>query len=251
MRELYWKLTVTILILVGFATLVPWSSSRNNVLGYPSVCTFAPFAAVAMIDIATGVHALHRKRKIAFLGTILVLLIIFGFTGWWFYSFKIPMDSISASMTMGYYWIGVETLISDGGNMSVLYFNLTLKNLAAVATPLFTVDLTSIMVNNTKLVSGYDIGMPYAFKWLYKTTLQPGETITFPNRLLIFHDHVETIGATKEELWNTMHGTFNFTINGIFTARPFTANVPYPYVDQSVWAAKAFAVTQLQEHLEP
>lgn len=181
---------------------------------------------------------------------VLVLLLIFGFIGWWFYSFKIPIDSVSASMTMEYYWIGTDRASSNYGNMSVLYFNLTIKNLAAITTPLFTVDLTSIAVNNTKLVRGYDIGMPYAFKWLYKTTLQPGENVTFKERLIIYNDHVETIGATREELWITMHGTFNFTINGIFTARPFTANIPYPNVDQSVWAAKAFTVTLLREQPE-
>lgn len=251
LRELYCKLTVIVLILLGFVTLIPWGSSRNNILGYSSVCTFAPFATIGLFSLGAGVHAWHKKRKVAFWGMVLVLLVVLGFTGWWFYSFKIPMDSIGVSMTITTYWIGSERSSAGLENTSVLWFNLTIKNFGAIATPLFTVDVVALAVNNTKLVSGYSVDMPYVIKWLYKTTLQPGENVTFRRRLLIYYDNVETVGETKEELWNTMHETFNFTINGVFTARPFTANVPYPYVDLSVWAAKAFTVTQLHRQIEP
>jgi hypothetical protein len=250
-KDWFWRVLILSIIALAFITMVPWNAPRNNFIGCISFYSFVPFATIAMLDLAVALHAWHRKRRITLYGTILILLAILGFTGWWFYVFKMPMDSLDVSLTIKSYWIGIGEVYEE--NRSSISFQPNIKNPASHDTPLFIIEPTSVSINDKELVSGYNLDcwngthQVGSFKWYYKPLiLKANQNISLLLYCKISFDHVEVVGATSEEIWNAMQESFTFSMYGILTARPYTDKVPTPHVDQSVWAAKPFTVSQQQ-----
>lgn len=251
----YWKISILISSILGFITIIPWYNVRANFLGYYSICSFAPFSAFIMFNIALALYVFVTKRRKTFYVTTLILLIIFGFTGWWFYDFKSPMDSIECDIAIRSFWIGTTHLYDTEENASYMSFYLTFKNPINRDTPIFLIEPWYIAINNKKLVSGYYLScwngshLWCDFRWFYEpTTLKPQENITLLIENQIYYNQMEVEGASREEVWaSLMQRNFTLSIVGILTVRPlFSESMDsYPTVQhKSTWAAKPFIVSQ-------
>ena len=57
------RVTTVILAVGAVATLIPYSgASKDNVMGYKSLCTFAPVSTVIMLFIANTLWGIRKKK---------------------------------------------------------------------------------------------------------------------------------------------------------------------------------------------
>jgi len=246
--KLKWYLVVPILsfAILGFVMMVPWSSSRSNFLGYESICSFFPFSAIVLFAISVALYTYATKHRKVFYGTMLILLAVFGFTGLWFYDYELPMNSLDFSMTKKSFWTGTETAVTEG-NMSSIFFYLTIKNPSGRETPAFIIEPRHIAIDNKRLTSGYSVyswngtSSWAGLRWFYHpTSLKPHENITLLLMCWIYYKWLEVEGATQEEIYSSIaQGNFTFSMRGSLTVKPY-----FGHKSTSTWAARSFIVSQ-------
>lgn len=252
-----WRILILSGKVLALLTLIPWFSSRANFLGYHSLCSYTPVSSIAMFTIALSFQAYikgqHRKLQRTL---IPILLIIIGFSAWWFYTFKLPMHNLEITMTKEYFWIGSTDMYGHEENTSSITFNLTIKNPTSQWTPLFTGTINSrgtpLMINGRKLTEGAFIsGGGYSssgiFWFLMPTVLKPQENVTFQMHCRFFYDRLEAEGASKDEIWLSLkEENFTLSVTGILTAQPFIGDFPDAnnMVERSfTWSARPFTTT--------
>ncbi len=66
MKSTAMAVSAGILILAGASTLIPWASaSEANVIGYKSLCTFAPFSTLICMMGANILLTLRKRLTVA------------------------------------------------------------------------------------------------------------------------------------------------------------------------------------------
>lgn len=242
-RDVFWWVLILSLIFLGFAAIIPWHNIRDNFLGYTSLCSFTPVASIVLFNSALAIHSWLNKHRKVFYGAIAIFMVTLGFIAWWFAEFKLPMNNLTASMTIDTFWIGNDNLF---GNSSKITFYLTIKNPTTRETPLFLIQPMSMAIDDKELVDGYTLDSfngtseGDGLRWFNNPlVLRPNEQVTIRMEFRIFFD-----GAAPQELWTTMHGNFAFGMHGILTARPFFDGFPITDNDRYTWAAKPFFISQ-------
>lgn len=252
----YWKISILSCIIFGFITLMPWYNIRANFLGYYSTCSFVPFSSIAVFTLSFALYAYVTKRRKTLYGTTLIFLTILGFTSWWFYNFKLPMDNLEFSMAIRSFWIGTTSYYDNEENASSINFNLSIKNPTDKETPVFLIEPRDIAINNKKLISYYELSCLngtstyHGLRWFYKpTTLKAYENITLEIRCFVRYKTMEVETATREDIWASLvQRNFTLIMSGILTVRPYfnlTIAEHDPSIeDKSTWAARLFIISQ-------
>ena len=56
-------MTSVILAIAGLMTLVPWAGANKlNILGYKSLCTFAPVSTLIMLFVSNTLYGIRKKK---------------------------------------------------------------------------------------------------------------------------------------------------------------------------------------------
>lgn len=251
-KNVFWWVLVLALVFAGFLVSLPWPNVQDNFLGYASLCSFVPFASIVLFNSAIAVYSWFSKHRQVLYGTIAIFLMVVGFMGWWFFEFKMPMNSLTTSMTMDSFWIGNTKILSEmPENVSSITFHLNIENSTDRATPLFIIQPVSVSIDGIELVDGFSLdclngtAQSYGLKWFNDPTiLKPNSQMSLRMRLMIFFDYLATRGGTPQDVWDRMHGAFTFTMNGILTARPFFNEPSTTDTERSTFAAKQFTLSQ-------
>lgn len=162
-----------------------------------------------------------------FYATIVMLLIIFGYTGFWAYNYKMPLSSLETSIQIYYYYIG-PSQIGSRGNVSVIWFNLTIRNPTDIDTPSFMMENPAFYINNVKLNenSGYwsyqfSIDEHYGY-YNPHTIIEAHQTLTISDlHIFIFQNEMQVEEGNPKDVWEYLVSkNFTLSLSGTFTSRP-------------------------------
>ncbi len=166
------------------------------------------------------------------------------------------MHNLEITMTKDRFWIGTTDQYSGREeNVSLIAFNLTIRNPSNQWTPLFTGRINKksfpLMINDKKLTAGSILeGGGYSSSgttwFLMPTVLKSQENVTLQMNCRFFYDRLEAEGVSKDEIWCSLEeGNFTLSLTGILTAQPFIGDFPDTKneVEQSfTWAARPFTI---------
>lgn len=195
-----------------------------------------------MFLIAGTFYWLGKGRLRLLYGTMIILLVIFGFVGYWIYVAKMPIDSIQINMAINYVWSGYSS--TWAGNISSISLNLTFRNPTHQDSPAFRVENYDFHINDKKLRT-YDIfseagsGGREDIRWLNNQpiTVKAQQTATLVIAITI-SQFTKIEENDLEALWASLtQRNFTLTLTGNLCARPFS--------DESrlVLVAKPFTVS--------
>jgi len=223
------EILIVIIVMLGFLLmLTPSILTEPNFRGIPTIpLTFFVFAVT--------LYSIVAKQRKVFCATIVILLIVFAYVGFWFYNYKMPLSNLSVTM--------VPTMVRNHptdlyfrGNQCDLSFNLTIRNPTNVDTPPFMIQGVDFYIDDVKLklrtCSMWDWGQSGAGGingyWYYGThiIIKANQAISigydsFGFRISIYSNGTEVEGSNFESIWEKLVAK-NFTISmkGFFTSRP-------------------------------
>lgn len=245
----HWKILVLLFVFLGVSTVLPIGMGRPNFFGFFTLCSFAPIATIAMFILALTVYLFVNKRKLLLYGNVFLLLVIVGFTGFWVYDAKLPMDNIRVDMSIYNYYFGYSRVYEE--NISKIFFNLVLQNTLMRDTPAFWVEYYDFYVEGKKLeFYTYDvfpggIGGWYAgikTRWIGSDiTLEPNQTMTLEVEVTLSLDYTKVEGDTIEDVWTSLSNkNFTFRMDGILVSRRYYGP---EYTDYYiVWGSTRFSI---------
>lgn len=241
----HWKILVTSAIILGFSTIVPINVGRPNFIGSFTLCSFAPIATIVMFILALTVYSFVNKRKLLLYVNVFLILVIVGFTGFWAYDAKLPMDNIRVDMSIYNYHFGYSLVYEE--DISKIFFNLVLHNTLTRDTPAFWVEYYDFYVEGKKLELG-TYHVPGGWRAGGKTrwigsdiTLEPNQTMTLEVEVTLSLDSTKVEGNTVEDVWTSLSSkNFTFRMDGILVSRRYYGpkNTDY-YI---VWASRPFSI---------
>lgn len=228
------------IVILGFSTLLPINFGRPNFLGSFTLCSFAPVATVAMFILALTVYSYVNKRRLLLYGNVTLLAVIVGFSGFWVYDAKLPMDSIEMNITNVRFWIGEDPHWVDGkpANTSSIFFNVTLYNPTNRDVPAFHSENHAMQING-KPIGSADI---FGFGIWLQSPLKAHSTISTEMYVIFEQRH------TEPDIWALLlTKNFTFTIAGVLVTRHYYAPGSLDEYERRqysfVWAAKPYSVS--------
>lgn len=243
----YWKILVTLAIILGLSTIAPINVGKPNFFGSFTLCSFAPVSTVTMFIVATVIYSFVKNRKILFYATLLLSLIIGGFTGFWIYDAKLPMDSLEIGVSNVRFWTGYDKYeIWEGGNVSHILFNLTIHNPTARDTSALRWEREADFYIEGKRLEKhtYEVHGFYADPRIIKANT----TFTIDVRVTVIYGYTRIRGDSLENVWaSLMTKNFTFNIRGILVTRYYYAPSHLPEYERRqysiVWASKPFTIS--------
>jgi hypothetical protein len=137
---------------LAVVTLVPWSASIPNHLGYYSVCSFAPVSTAMLLVLGLGILSYGLGRKREFEAFVVALVVLIGASGVWAYTEKLPISNLQLG-------IQVRGIVQIRGyyspNSTEVVLNLTVHNPTDVDTPAFEIESFDFVINGTRLAGSY------------------------------------------------------------------------------------------------
>jgi len=237
-----WKPLVFLSVILGFSTLLPINVGRPNFFGSFTLCSFAPVATLGMFILALTVYAFINKRKRLLYGNVALLLLIVGFTGFWVYDAKIPIDSIEMNITNVSFWIGEDPHWIEGpANTSSIFFNVTLHNPTDRDIPAFHSENHAMQINDKSigLVDILDIDIQL------QTPLKAHSMITWPEMWVVFEQKY-----ADPDVWAALLSkNFTFTITGVLVMRYYWGGTPSSVPEyerrqySGIWASKPYSLS--------
>lgn len=220
--ELNWhhKAVILIIIILGFGVwLVPSIASEPNLRGLPTI-------PVALFTTALALYAVFENHRRMLYAMLILLLLILGYSGFWAYSYKMPLSSLEISMQIHRLSIGPNPLTAE--NMSVIECNVTILNPTNVDTPPFAFENLGVCINDMRLTSGYGISWGLAVSldgnYIHKpfTIIKAHEILNMTElQTFIYQDHMKVEKGNPEDAWKALSTrNFTFTITGTYTSRP-------------------------------
>jgi len=237
----HWKPLVWLLVILGFSTVLPINVGRPNFFGSFTLCSFAPVATIGMFILALTVYAFINERKRLLYGNVALLLLIVGFTGFWVYNAKFPMDSIEMKITNLRFWIGEEPHWTDGkpANTSSIIFDVELYNPTNLDIPAFYSE-NNVFWLNDKLVGSY---VTMNIEITLQVPLKAHATVTNTWLHVVFEQ-----SYADPVVWALLLSkNFTFTISGILVVRYYYAPSSLDEFERRqysfVWASKPYSVS--------
>lgn len=210
------KLRLTLLLSVlcvglAVATLMPWSNSIPNSFGYYSVCSFAPISTAMLLVLGFGIHAYgggHRRQLAA---SVMILVTLAGYSGFWAYTMKMPISSLQVVS------IQPVDVLKWFGPDYVRRFTLTFYNPIGTETYPFGLESLVFVINGTRLVPGtydfYALGEPY-----YVGAHQTSTNGSFID-LHIWPNYTKAEGGSIDTVLLALNSTFSLTLSGLLVER--------------------------------
>jgi hypothetical protein len=245
----YGKALILALVILGlFVLLIPSVLSEPNFQGVPTI-------SPALFALALAVYLFIKDYRKMFYGTIIVLLLIFGYTGFWAYNYKMPLSCLEVSMEIRQFNIGPSFSVPPyPGNGSFIWFSLNVLNPTNVDTPPFNLENPAIYINNVKLENGFSIHFGRTFSIDSRgygycdplMVIKAHETLTIQDRYIaIYQQRLQVDEDTPQNVWAYMVSrSFTLGMSGSFVSRP---NFQLGDTSgQSLWvlAQSAFKVSQ-------
>lgn len=243
MLRRHWKALAWLVVILGFLTLLPINVGKPNFFGSFTLCSFAPIATIAMFIIALTIYSFVKKRKLLLYGNVALLLVIVGFTGFWVYDAKLPMDSIEMRITNVRFWIGEDPHWIDGkpANLSSIFFDVTLYNPTSRDVPAFHSENYALRIND-RLIS-------YPNYEMMDVDVEIHEPLrAYSTQNVTWMEVVVEKNHTDPDVWSSLFNkSFTFTISGVLVARYYYAPSSldeYARREYSiVWASRPYSVS--------
>ncbi len=211
-----------------------------------------PIIPVTLFIIAVSVYSLAARKRKTLYATIIIMLMNCGYTGFWFYTYKMPLSSLEVTMMP----IEIQTPPVRElflGNQFDISFNLTIRNPTDVGTPPFMIENLAFYIDNVKLETG-----TYAMwgwgrggslgrqgRWYFDTHM-----IVMAHQFLIadkyfaisiYSNATETEEGPFENVWNSIvNKDVTLSLSGFFTSRPNFTPGDYSYQSMIVLASSQF-----------
>jgi len=254
MLRKHWKPLVWLFIILGFSTVLPIDVGKPNFFGAFTLCSFAPVATITMFIFALTVYSVVHRRKLLLYGSLSLLLVIVGFTGFMTYSEKIPMDNIRVEMSIYNYYFGYGSVLE--GNISKIFFSLILHNTLMRDTPAFRVEYYDFYIEGKKLqLDTYSVfpggrilwWTGFETRWIgpHSITLGPNQTTTLEVDVTLILGYTKVEGGTVEDIWASLSNkNFSFSVDGILVSRAYYGPEydNYNVAWNIVWASTPFSV---------
>ncbi len=219
--ELNWhrKTVILAIIILGFVVwLVPSMASEPNLRGVPTI-------PVALFTTALALYAVFEDHRRMLYAVLIILFLILGYSGFWAYSYKMPLSSLVISVQIHRFYVGSHPSIPE--NMSVVECNVTISNPTNVDTPPFAFENLGVYINDmrlsgcvirwgsTVLLDGEYIHAPFTVIKAHEILNMAGPTV------FIYQDHVQVENGSLEDAWKALSASyFTLTITGSFISRP-------------------------------
>lgn len=235
----YRKLLILVFVVLGLSTFLPINVGKPNFLGSFTLCSFAPVATVALFALALTVHSLVNKRKLLLYGNVFLLIVILGFSVYWVYCAKVPMDSIEINMSNVRFFPQYDHWYADlGKNASRISFDLVVNNPNVQNTwYLWWQRGPDFYIEGKKLEwHTYDI--------LYSDVgvVKARGTRDMNLYVDVIYNLTEVEGGALDSVWMAlMSENFTFTMGGILASRSYYGPTSTDYY--VVWASKPFSVS--------
>ncbi len=207
---------------LAVVTLVPWGANIPNHLNYYSVCSFTPISTVMLLALGLGIRSYGRgqQRQLKASVVVLVMLVVFG--GFWAYTVKMPISSLQLGIQVR----GVYQIISLEANSTNAVLNLSIHNPTDIDTPAFEMESFDIVVNGTRMVPGtYDCfpsndynGMRYIF---HGETVRAHQTNSYSDLILsVYWNWTEIEGGVLSTVLSALNQSrFSLTFSGLIVVR--------------------------------
>jgi len=220
----YSKALATVCIILGFLTLVPWSTSKPNHISYYSICSFAPISTVVLFMIAVAFYSFGKGIMwLCYVGMI-ALITVFSFTGYWAYTIKLPVDSLQVNIIIDYFWYGYDDFFKD--NVASIFLNLTFKNPTHQDTQTLRIENYDFYINGKKLklstYNSFPTGGYAGIRYItWALSIKANQTLTYSGiHILLEKNYTKIAGNDKESVWTALiQGNFNVTLTGVLVAR--------------------------------
>jgi hypothetical protein len=178
-----------------------------------------------LLVLGFGIRFYGRGQQRQFGASLLVLVVLVGFSGVWAYAAKMPISSLQ----FGIQFRGVEQFTSGAENFTEAVFNLTIHNPTNVDTPAFEIESFDIVVNGTRLVPGtYYFGGSLAsnsydglYYMLAGETVRAHQTKIYSDLILyIYWNRIETEGGVPSTVLLALNQSrFSMTFSGLIVVR--------------------------------
>lgn len=226
--DLYSKILILALVILGFFLLfTPSVLSEPNFQGLPTI----PLGLFALASVLYCFLTNHRNWLYV---TIIILLILSGYTGFWAYSYKIPLSSLEVSIQIDrfrVFHIDPSSSSYHSGNASSWTFNLTIQNPTNLDTPPFNFEDSRVYIDNLKLndgytinweVFGYGVGRDGQGYYYPQIVIKAHESLTINGPwIIIYEDSIQVEGDNHQDVWAHLVGrNFVFGMSGNFNSRP-------------------------------
>jgi len=226
------------MVILGFSTVLPINLGKPNFFGSYTLCSFVPIATVAMFILALTIYSFFNKRKLLLYGNMFLLLVILGFTGFWIYDAKLPMDSLEIGICNVHFWTGYDSLYEIwGGNVSRIDFNLTIHNPTTRDTLSLRWESEADFYIEGKKLERHTYDLPNYWPGVIKA----GGTKNMDLHVTVIYNYTRIEGDTLENVWMAlMRKSFTFTLSGILISTRYYGP---EYNDYIVWASKPFSIS--------
>ncbi len=224
--NLYSKVFILALVILGlFLLLTPSVISEPNFQGVPAI-------PLALFALAAVIYYFLTDHRIMLYVTIIVLLIISGYTGFWAYSYKMPLSSLEVSIQTDQFRVfHVDPWVSTyhSGNASSWRFSLTIQNPTNVDTPPFNFEDACVYIDNMKLNGGYTINWESGYaagsaRGYYhpQIVIKAHESLKINGPwIIIYEDSIQVEGGDPQDAWaHLVSSNFTFGLSGRFNSRP-------------------------------
>lgn len=230
MLSKYWKVLIIVTVVLGLAMFVPSPLSEPNYSGISLL-------PIVMFVLATSFYLLATKHRKALFATIVMLLALFAYTGFWTYNYKMPLSSLKVTLVPKSFYNGLGlSLYETFGNECCLSFCVLIQNPTDIDTPPFMIENIDFYLNNRKL-ENYDRGnwgqrgdLGGQGTWYFNThtIIRSHQTLnisrsggTSPCWISIYSNYTQIEGDNLESIWESLIAkNFTLTFTGSFTSRP-------------------------------
>lgn len=249
----YWKILILMILILGlFVLLMPSPLSEPNFRGAPLIPIITFISAVTLYALVAN----HRKTLYA---TVIILFTLFAYTGFWAYSYKMPLSNLIVTLTpirTG----NNPTFQYFGGNQCDITFDLTIRNPTDIDTPPFMIENVHFYINNVKLKLGtYSMwgwhrqgGLREQGIWYYNThiIIKAHQTLVVskdmpPFGISIYSNCTKVEEGNFESIWESLiDKNFTLSLSGFFTSRPDFKPGDYSWQSMHVLATTKFTVSR-------
>jgi len=244
----WWKVPIAAILILGFsAILIPSPLAEPNVQGVPAI-------PITLFVLAVTLYAIVKKDRKTLYATIGILVILFAYTGFWFYNYKIPLSSLMVTMSP----ISVRNNPPRDflGNQCDIHIDLAIQNPTDINTPPFMIENVNFYIDSVRLSLGtYTMwgwhaqgGLGRQGVWYHDThiiidahqTLNLSESRGYFS-FSIYSNRTKVEEGSFESLWeNVITNNFTLGFSGSFTSRPDHKKLDHSWQSMHVLASTQF-----------
>lgn len=240
------KATILAMVILGFGIwLIPSIASEPNLRGFPTI-------SIALFISASILYAVSEKQRRLLYAMVILLLLTLGYSGFWAYSYKMPLSSLEISMHIYNVYAGPyfgPEGYDDATNMSRIWSNVTVLNPSNVDTPPFAFENLAVYINDMRLMDGYMVDFHHRTLLIREHIQRPFTVIKAHESLnitaaevFIRQDQLQVEKGGPEDIFDVLSTrNFTLTITGTFTSRP-----DYQIEMQSVFSLWILATSPFQ-----